>query len=993
MPRQNPFLRRASSPGDINTEINHGNNNNLLSVPPPPLPQQHPAKLTQASLSDSALKVPVRPSTFRNTQSRMMSIRPSRFIKASTPTLSTSSPIILNDTSVHCSSQSTEMTSFIRLFDTFTQKLYIEGYVMRHNKNTTMDDGSKPRTKMFMELSGSTLTLWDTEVPGSTVMPTYFQIVDTTIVYSNPIISADSKKKKHVFSVQNKKTTMTFETSDEPSMIRWVSAIRLSCFEKQKLHQLFTLRLLDDIPTKSTWLQVRVPGTSIWQKYWVVLRFGKKASVDNVEEHILLYETKKSKSPLWTLSRLTHAYAVYPESPQLIEKGSMIRIECKLNGGGVQQRASESLDSNDNICCCWFMADHSQLTIQWLLTVYDTFSLYGRPEQLLADPTNQRALNFGEPLQDVGTVVHPKLFLETDEVVHAMNVLSIPRQEIDAIFTNAILKKQAETSIVTVTRRPTGTRANSLPLITVISATGDDDKVKSALEETTVKSADAEDQAAPFKFARQVADSSDESDDEEEDDDGEEDDEDVDSDDEPIGKKSAHSPPSSATPEEPEESTAKKVFADSLIPDFDFGNGFDVPKNVTAAAVAAAVNASSLSQTLPTRGKNKGARHSNSMTMFMDSSSSISPLDSSSRQDGDPPASSSSALFGDFSLTTDFRKFLDEPLDQRKYSLPANVKLSSMESSRSTSSSNNNNLHRWGEQEWEDATDNYADNEDYDDEEQPSQHPYDDDNQSYDSDFDGPLIPSLGDHFAPQNSLLDTYLGEQLSAKEQIEYAKATGQPLIQVSTKKQGAPRGGLVGMISQREKDRKEGNGLRVTERVNQHHAQLGQDRFEREKERRIFEQRQHQFLKHQMMLYANGYGMPPLPMMHPHSFMSPMSPMGPMSPMPMSPMGPIAPPSPHTPSYGNHIRPIYGPPPPSSPMGFYQQQQQQHYQQGRQSPSLSAPLITHNNRRVSRPLLDDVEELNGSGGGSSSRTMSPVLRKSPIVSTSSGTSSVRM
>lgn len=170
-----------------------------------------------------------------------------------------------------------------------------------------------------------------------------------------------------------------------------------------------------------------------------------------------------------------------------------------------------------------------------------------------------------------------------------------------------------------------------------------------------------------------------------------------------------------------------------------------------------------------------------------------------------------------------------------------------MESSRSTSSSNNN--HRWGDHEWEDATEHYGDNEDYDDEEQPSQHPYDDDNQSYDSDFDGPLIPSLGDHFAPQNSLLDTYLGEQLSAKEQIEYAKATGQPLIQVSTKKQGAPRGGLVGMISQREKDRKEGNGLRVTERVNQHHAQLGQDRFEREKERRIFEQRQHQFMKHQV------------------------------------------------------------------------------------------------------------------------------------------------
>lgn len=943
MPRQNPFLRRASSPGDINTEINHGNSN-LLSVPPP-LPQQHPAKLTQASLSDSALKVPVRPSTFRNTQSRMMSIRPSRFIKASTPTSSTSSPIILNDTST-CSSQSTEMTSFIRLFDTFTQKLYIEGYVMRHNVGDS--DNSKPRTKMFVELSGSSLTLWDTEVPGSTVMPTYFQIVDTTIVYSSPVISADSKKKKHIFSVQNKKATITFETSDEPSMMRWVSAIRLSCFEKQKLHQLFTLKLLgnnvnnntitnissaslsssgsnnntyDEIPTKSAWLQVRVPGTSIWQKYWVVLvnkkkkedqhirnkRFGKKVHVDNVEEHILLYETKKSKSPMWTLSRLTHAYAVYPESPQLIEKGSMIRIECKLNGGGVQAKSSVettlSEQNEDASCCCWFMADYSQLTIQWLLAVYDTFSLYGRPEQLFSDPLNQKALNFGEPFQDVSTVVHPKLFLETDEVVNTMNVSSIPRQDIDTIFINAILKKQAETAVVTVTRRPTGTRANSLPLITVISATEDttgDDKIKSAIEETTVKSLDVEDQTAPFKFARQVADSSDESEDDDEEDCDDEDEE-LDSDDEPIGKKSVNSPPSSATPvAESAESPTKKVFADSLIPDFDFGNGFDVPKNITAAAVAAAVNASSMSQTLPTRGKNKGARHSNSMTMFMDSSSTISPLDS--RQDDDlgfplhtrkssmpatsshhhhgqrssssaghhsihsrsnpppppqPPASSS-ALFGDFSLATDFTKFLDEPLDQRKYSLPANVKLSSMESSRSTSSSNNNNTHRgWGDHEWEDATDNYVgeeedeEEEEYEEEEEASQHPYDDDNHSYDSDFDGPLIPSLGDHFAPQNSLLDTYLGEQLSAKEQIEYAKATGQPLIQVSTKKQGAPRGGLVGMISQREKDRKEGNGLRVTERVNQHHAQLGQDKFEREKERRIFEQRQHQFLKHQVII----------------------------------------------------------------------------------------------------------------------------------------------
>jgi hypothetical protein len=177
---------------------------------------------------------------------------------------------------------------------------------------------------------------------------------------------------------------------------------------------------------------------------------------------------------------------------------------------------------------------------------------------------------------------------------------------------------------------------------------------------------------------------------------------------------------------------------------------------------------------------------------------------------------------------------------------------------------------------------------------------------------------------------------------------------------------------------------------------------------------------------MLYANGYVMPPMPMMHPHSFM-PMSPMGPLSHMgPMSPMGPLspmgmamlqqqqqqlqqqqyqqysqssgsptpppllplpqqylqspmssAPSSPHTSTYGNNIRPVHGPPPPSSPMAYYQP--------GRQSPSFSTPITSYNNnRRLSRPLLEDVEE---------SRTISPILRKSPVLSTSSGNSSVRI
>ncbi|KAI7899757.1 uncharacterized protein BX663DRAFT_459796 [Cokeromyces recurvatus] len=1086
MPRQNPFTRRISSTENMNKI-----ENNFLSVPQ--LSTQHPAKLSQGSLSDSALKVPIRPLTYKNVQSRTISVRPSRFIKASAPTFSTSSPMILNESNNNVSIHSTEMTSFIRLFDTYTQKMYMEGYLMKHNNSINLlndhseDSDKKSRTKMYVELSGSTLTLWDTEIPGSNVMPNYFQIVDTITVHHPDLMTGSIKRRKYIFIIQNKKNTLIFEASDELSMTRWISAIRLSCFEKQKLHQLFTFRLLsgsnavtmnkpfesvlspsastlsilDGTLTKNTFLQVRIPGTSIWQKYWVVIvdkrkdesrskRFGKKSNTV-IEEQILLYETKKSKWPSWTLSCIKQAYAIYPESPQLIERGSMIRLECQIKPGKqndiqLGRKASISskiLSDHHDENFCWFMADRSQLTIQWLLAVYDTFKLYGGPEGLFNDPLNERALNFGEPVQDINKVVYPKLFLETDDVLQVMNTSHISRQEIEDVLYSLISKRQ--TDPIVATRRPTGIRANSLPLITVITTGALEDEQqekKSEILNTDNKSLDVEDQySTQFKFSQRVADSSDESDNDEED---EEDDE-IDSDDEPIGKKSVVNE-ITTTPEAI--STKKKIFTESFIPDFDFGNGFDVPKGLTEVTASSAVCQKS---------KRKGSHRSNSISTLLDLDNKYTKDDdiflsslslhtrkvsvpittklskehlqqrrsslsldnrnfaetrstlsspSPSPSPSPPPASASAAaaastLFGDFNLDMDFKKILDEPSDHRKYShLTTSVKLSSMESSRSTLSSNHRWDNDWSEQDY------------FEEEEQEEKSQYDDDYQTYNSDFDGPLIPSLGDHFAPQNSLLDNYLGEQLSAKEQIEYCKATGQPLIQVSTKKHSTPQGGLVGMISQREKDRKNGNGARVTERVNQHHAQLGQDRLERERERKLFEQRQQQFLKHQIIMYNNGYGITPIPALYPHPFMGPIPPMTSMGLIPplnqmnmtllqqqqqqqmqynlSSPLlslppqqfhsSPINSPSssPNNSNYEGYIRPIHSPHPYHSPMGYY-------YPQGRQSPSLSAPIVSH--RRFSRTLLDESEE-----SGSSSRTISPIFRKSPISSTSSGVSSVR-
>ncbi|KAG1060751.1 hypothetical protein G6F42_027877 [Rhizopus arrhizus] len=101
-------------------------------------------------------------------------------------------------------------------------------------------------------------------------------------------------------------------------------------------------------------------------------------------------------------------------------------------------------------------------------------------------------------------------------------------------------------------------------------------------------------------------------------------------------------------------------------------------------------------------------------------------------------------------------------------------------------------------------------------------------------DEDGPVIPQLGDRFATQNSLLDTYRPDRASAHDQEGYARATGQPLIQVPNKPP-EPRAGLVGMISQieHEKKQKESSKNRFSE--------IDRDRMmDRERERYMMDQR---------------------------------------------------------------------------------------------------------------------------------------------------------
>ncbi|ORX54469.1 hypothetical protein DM01DRAFT_1389900 [Hesseltinella vesiculosa] len=816
------------------------------------------------------------------------------------------------------------LTQFINTYDRVSQKLYMEGYVMHQQK------------KYFMELCGATLALWDVDRPGATVLPDYMPLMNACHV--QPI-----DKQQCQLDLANK--SWTFATLDPGSLTRWIGAIRLANFEQLLLHQQFTFALFQQRPPASqtvpSFLQILFPNSKKWKKQWCALQKPSKRT----QPSLVLADSKKLiKTPTLTLSHIHRAYALYPETASLVPQSTLIRLEATGQDG--------------QPVVLLLMTDTPQQLVPWLATLYKTFQLYGLPDRLLDDPTNPHALNFGQRS-------HPTpWWLETNDTLatmtHAMSPQACQQQLAQLlcqkqqsplpppIHTQAPLPplpaSAPSSASSPLTASPTSlspqrfydqqqTRANSLPTIMI-------DTIDAPRQRATSDAGLLKKNRLPL--LSNVADSSDESeeeDEEEEEDQEPEEQQDIDSDDEPIGKSKPLQPKPASGPA-------------SWMLDFDF----DLDSSSTTST-----NPLLLSLPMSTTSSTRSSRLSPLSTSLtprrvsqQPSSSSSSHSSHSSSSQRSQPAHRGSSIFGDFALSTDFSKCLDPTVglprlstNDRKFSLPARPSWEPRTDSPWPSSATTTPRSRF----LDDEDELYQDGDD-EEEGRPRRRPIllddDDDDDSFD---DCPLIPALHDHFAPQNSLLDHHLGEQLSAKEQIEYARATGQPLIQMPSKPR-PPKGGLVGMISERERHRKQGSSARVNERI------------EREKERRLWEQRHQLYMKQQIMMYNNGYIHP----MMVHPTMPPPSPM-------MSPGSPLTSPMPSSPNGYYYGRP-YSPTMSYGSTGTY-------------PPSPSSPH--HGRRASSRPVLEQDEPLYTQF---SPRTGSPpIFRKMHSATSSPASSSIHL
>ncbi|CAG8659764.1 6148_t:CDS:1, partial [Racocetra persica] len=326
-----------------------------------------------------------------------------------------------------------DMRPVLHLFDVFSRKLYMEGYLCR--QDILSNKGSQPNstvwTEFYAELCGPILSLWKIENNSDSGQ---LEVVQTPIVinvsnYSTDICSSgldDGSQRNNAFLLSAGPGDKFYLQAADDSLLKlWVSAIRLSCYEGSRLQEVYTATLLKRTGLRELltgtvlvkgklegYLQVQFTSTDEPKKYWVVVSDHraedkkKKADLAFTRGQALFYETKKSKKPFMTLANVLKTYAIYPENPTMIDKTISFRVEGTL----FPAKPTESKPGDFVI----LSAESTNEMAKWVISFFDGFKMYGRPKELLYD--------FKDPISPFFAVPtgrnNVKLFLDLHEVEH-----------------------------------------------------------------------------------------------------------------------------------------------------------------------------------------------------------------------------------------------------------------------------------------------------------------------------------------------------------------------------------------------------------------------------------------------------------------------------------------------------------------------------------------------------------------------------------------------
>ncbi|KAJ4287273.1 hypothetical protein N0V90_012671 [Kalmusia sp. IMI 367209] len=354
-----------------------------------------------------------------------------------------------------------ELQRIFMFLNSHSNKLYQEGYFLKFHDTDARGRPAQDRIwqECFAQLAGTILSLWDAseldsvnpELPASEaeVVPTFINLTDAAIHMMPSMTLSDGKTLDNILSVSTAASNKyLFHFNSFNSLTQWTAGIRLSMYEHASLQEAYTgaliagkgkqlnniRSLLDRQRTKyEDWVRVRFGAGTPWRRCWCVVsppdekeyaklqKTEKKKDIYNRTPTILkgdikFYDSRKVNKktrPIATVTDAYSCYSIYPQSKQLIDQSTLVKVEGKITVHSKPEQTTEGF--------VFIMPESRpaitgfEIMLQFLFPVFDTFALYGRPNKLVADVLDTRGLMFAMPpdrrygyleMWDVVTLIH-----------------------------------------------------------------------------------------------------------------------------------------------------------------------------------------------------------------------------------------------------------------------------------------------------------------------------------------------------------------------------------------------------------------------------------------------------------------------------------------------------------------------------------------------------------------------------------------------------------
>ncbi|KAF2636172.1 hypothetical protein P280DRAFT_410149 [Massarina eburnea CBS 473.64] len=349
-----------------------------------------------------------------------------------------------------------ELQRIFMFLNSHSNKLFQEGYFLKFHDTDTRGRPAADRVwqECFAQLVGTILSFWDASeldrVSGDAeVLPTFINLTDAAIHMMPSMVLSDGKKLDNILSVStaaSNKYLLHFSSFN--SLTQWTAGIRLAMYEHASLQEAYTGALiagkgrqLNNIRTLldrqrakyDDWVRVRFGAGTPWRRCWCVVsppdekemakmhKTLKKKDLYNRSTPVLkgdikFYDTQKIKKktrPIATVKDAYSCYAIYPQSKQLIDHSTLVKIEGKITIHTSPEKTTEGF--------VFVMPETRpavsgfEIMLQFLFPTFDTFALYGRPTKLIADVLDSRGLMFAMPpdrrygyleMWDIVTLIH-----------------------------------------------------------------------------------------------------------------------------------------------------------------------------------------------------------------------------------------------------------------------------------------------------------------------------------------------------------------------------------------------------------------------------------------------------------------------------------------------------------------------------------------------------------------------------------------------------------